>query len=179
MPSKVVFLYRSFPEKVNELVEKEKNGVYIRPGTVLVGIDLESVTQWKRKELERSYLLREFEVEQDKFVQLIRNFPKIGARLINIEIVRSFAEPELLAQLNDAIARQNLADVIDIVSVFSDLGHDVHSVEFFWQDKTIRFTRLAELDIISKNPDIFSLLNTAPIGYLSGVLREDELETNV
>ena len=101
--------------------------------------------------------------------------PTYKARLTNVEIVRSFIQPDLEEELNEAIYMQNIDKVSSIIEEFADLGHDVQSLEYYFNNERIRFSRLAELDVDSSNPDIYSILNTTPIGFLSGVVREDEL----
>lgn len=175
MPSKVVFLYRSFPDKINELSKINEAGVYALEGTIIVGIDQNQVNLGKRQQLVENYLLREFEVDQYKFLHIVKTMPSFNARLTNVEIVRSFIHPHLEEELNEAIIVQNIEKIYSIIEEYSDLGHDVQSLEYYFNNERIRFTRLAELDVSSSNPDIYSILNTTPIGFLSGVVREDEL----
>lgn len=175
MPSRVIFLYRSLPEKVEELLKINEAGVYPLEGTILVGIDLNQVNKGKREEIVHDFSLREFEVEQYKFTHIVKLMPLIGARLTNMEVTRSNLHPDMEEELNEAIISQNIEQIIHIIDMFSDLGHDVESVEYFLNKERIRFTRLAELDVDSINPDIYSVLNTTPVAFLSGVVREDEM----
>jgi hypothetical protein len=148
--------------------------VYAFEGTILVGIHQSQINLGKRQQIVRDYSLREFEVDQYKFSKIVKAIPTYQARLTNVEVVRSYIHNELEEELNEAIMWQDTEKVAEIIEEIADLGHDVQSVEYYLNSERIRFTRLAELDVSSVEPDIFSILNTTPIGSLSGVVREDE-----
>lgn len=140
MPKKVLFLYKGFPEKINQLMTKNINGVFVREGTSIVGIDLDVFNLQLRGELVKNYALREFEVEQEKFTYIIKKMPLLGARILEIEITKTNQLPmEIMDVLNTAIEQQEqgIDQLLVAINECWELGHDVKSVEFFWNGNRI------------------------------------------
>lgn len=176
MPKRILFLYRGFPEKIDQLTQSKLDGVYVLPNTVLVGIDLDSVSKSQRTELVKRYALREFEVDQEKFDFIIEKIPSLGARIIDVEFKKAETIPHLKEELNQSIIEQNITNIRQIIQEYRDFGNDIQAVEFSLNGNRIRYTRLAELDVSAPATvldDIPGVLNLYPVGVLSGVLRED------
>jgi hypothetical protein len=172
---KVLFLYYGFPEKVNRLASLNIAGVYFRPGSGLVGIDTE-ISQYNLSKIVKEHSLQEFEVEQEKFESLLKLLPKLGARITSVNIQHSDRSPELENDLSVALENQDIDGIIRIIKEYSSLlDKDVSAIEFVWGTSRIRFTRLAELDLSSTQPEsnVSELLSTLPIGILAGLVRGD------
>lgn len=148
------------------------SGVYLRSNSNLVGIDISTVKNFgERQKIVKDYSLREFEIEQNKFLSLVKLLEQLHAYITNITISRRYAD-EFEEDLTAAIQEQNFNALYKIITNYWDIGANIESIEFFLNGDRIRFSRLAELDVSTDNPDIPKILNDKPIGILSGVLRE-------
>lgn len=173
MVNRVLYLYRAYHKNFDGILEHDLLGVYHRKGTNLVAIDLNSVVDnTLRQRIVKEYSLRDFEIEQEKFISLIKLLPQLNAYLTSIEVSKRY-EDEYREELFEVIESQNFDATCSLIKNYWDLGADIQSVEFFWDGSRIRFTRLAELDLSANNPDIANILNTKPIGILAGVVRGD------
>ena len=173
LPKWVVFLYRGFPERVNQLRENQLNGIYIHLGAPLVGLDTELFNLTKRSELMRTYSLHEFEVEQEKFDYIITQLPLLGARITAVDIYKSDSDAELKEEITLAVNDQDTQKICEVIHEYRTRGNDVEAVEFYWKNSRIRFTRLAELNVSASKIIVPEILNTFPVGYLAGVVRGD------
>lgn len=170
MNNRTIYLYRTMPKKV--FSDSFHTGVYLRPNSNLVGIDISTVNNFgERQKIVKDYSLREFEIEQIKFMSLIRLLEQLHAFITNITISRRYAD-EFEEQLTTATQSQNFGALCEIIENCWEIGANIESIEFFLNGDRIRFSRLAELDVSADNPDIPRILNDKPIGILSGVLRE-------
>lgn len=174
MVNRIIYLYRAFPTKIVNLLSQESLGVYRRQGTNLVAIDLNTITDiGLRQKIVKDYSLREFEIEQDKFLLLIKSLPKLGAYLTFVEISKRYAT-EYEDQLIAAIQSQDLKSVCTIIEECWSIGADIQAIEFLCNGNRIRFTRLAELDLSANEIDINKILNAQAIGVLAGFAREGD-----
>lgn len=172
MAKHVIFLYRGY-DKNSMANLQDVRGVFLRPGTGLVGFDLDEINSQTRNELVNKYALREFEVEQEKFMHILGKLPSLGAKLLEVEFSKQEELTDIEHTLTLAIERQDMTKLSELVKDCWDLGHDIRSIEFFLHSNRIRFTWLAELDVSSSSIDIPSIINTYPVGVLSGVIREE------
>lgn len=169
MINRTVYLYRAFPEKIANF--SGPNGVYMRFGSNLIAIDINTVADLaSRNKIVEDFSLREFEIEQEKFLDVIQLLPSLGAYLTEVRISPRYAD-EYQSQLAESISQQNIPDICSIIKGCWNTGANIESIEFFWNGNRIRFSRLAELDLSADNPDIGKILNDKPVGILAGVLR--------
>ncbi|MEN2468007.1 hypothetical protein [Ornithinibacillus sp. JPR2-1] len=175
MAKQVLFLYKTIDEKLKSLLEIKEQGIYYLPNSTVIAIDTDMFPIQARKNLEKEYYLREFEVEQEKFINVIEKIPQIKARLLNVEINNSKYDPEMKDQLDKGILEQDYTKIIDILKWYKQNGNDINSLEIFFENGIFRMTRLAELDITKDEQEVNEILDNNFIKHLAGLTREVEL----
>lgn len=175
MPKHVVFLYLGSQEKIDQLYQSGIEGLVMRSGTSLVGVNTDIITKADRDRLVHEYGLREFEVDQEKFHVIIEKLGVLGAKLTNLEFFDSYLDEETFDEFTYAMENQEIEALLRIIKERWNEGNDLRALEYFLNGYRIRYTSLAELDVSAASPNLQEVLNTYPIGVLSGVVREDRI----
>lgn len=165
VPKHVVFLYHGSQEKIGQLYKSGIDGLIMRPGTSLVGVDTNVITKADRDWLVKEYGLREFEVDQEKFHVIIEKLGRLGAKLTDLEFFDSYLDEETCNEFKYAMENQEFGALLKIIKERWDEGNDLKALEYYLNGYRIRYTFLAELDVSAANPNLEEVLNMYPVGF--------------
>lgn len=150
----------------------ENDGVFVSHRWPVLGLDTSIWRGQKIIEAEKEYSIKQFHIHQKNFDKFLFYSSDLGIRILKITFEGEFDDEEWddLAKVlrkNDPVEMMNYARFQR-----NELGRDIREITFIFDSsfgKQITFSKEGVITFRNEENEIANLLETVPMGILSGV----------
>ncbi|WP_042348225.1 hypothetical protein [Bacillus massiliigorillae] len=148
------------------------DGIFISENNTILGLDRSNWKDHKIKNFRNEYIIKPFEVRQNKFDQLLLSLDKFNADLIKISFTNDLFDDEH-ADLLSLIRSKDIDGLIKFVNEQRyEFGNDIEEITFKDKQKRIHenisFSRNAVLTAEIEENKLEDIISSRPIGLLAG-----------
>ncbi len=166
---KSLFLYRStsYDNRI-----PETNGIY-RLHESLVGIDINLLNKRERRYIVSSYKLREFQMLQRQFGDIIKNASNLGIVITDVKLSNDDVSEDDLSNIEICIRNRDYLRLIDVVAKYCDEYEcDVESISLGYKGCTFNLLAEGVLESYANDQEFQQCVIEDP-GFLSFVIGKE------